>query len=87
MGSLSRLGQVKLADHFTTIQTAKSWLGLINLNFIHRKSINLGENLGILGIVSPLYKSSIRTDVKEGGEGQAKFLTTIVACSFTFSSV
>ena len=68
MGSLSRLGQVKLADHFTTIQTAKSWLCLINLNFIHRKSINLGENLGILGIVSPLYKSSIRTDVKPGEE-------------------
>ena len=87
MGSLSRLGQVKLPDHFTTIQTAKSWLCLINLNFIHRKSINLGENLGILGIVSPLYKSSIRTDVKPGEEGGKKFLTTIVVCSFTFSSV
>ena len=57
------------------------------MNFIHRKSINLRENLGILGIVSPLYKSSIRTDVKPAEAGEKKFLTTIVACYFTFSSV
>ena len=62
-----RLGQVKTIKSFHQNSDSKDSAGcsiLIYLNFIHRKSINFQLDLGKVGIVSLLNKSSIRTDVK-----------------------